>query len=91
MTLHFDLKVNRHSIAYSMEISRVRPHRNVGPDMLGTYEYVAYDTDDPGARPCGSGVIVHRYGDGAWELVRKAVNHMLGDDTGVDEDQEVDQ
>lgn len=88
MTLHFDLKVNGYTIGYSMEIIRLHPDRITGPEMQGTYEYVAHNVDKHGEWCLRSGVVVHRYGDGAWGLVRKALNHMLDDGTGASQEVE---
>ncbi|PVA66192.1 hypothetical protein [Mycobacteroides abscessus] len=67
MTLHFDLHVNGRSIREGMTIQRTTPGRP-HPDEVNTYVVQA---------KCDGRwytvTVDHRYGDGPWVLVRKAL------------------
>lgn len=68
MTLHFDLHVNGQSIGEGMTIQRTTPRRPL-PDDVNTYVVQA---------KCDGTwhtvVVEHRYGDGPWRLVHKALD-----------------
>ncbi|ORA57320.1 hypothetical protein [Mycobacteroides franklinii] len=68
MTLHFHLHVNGISIHEGMEIKRTTVGRPL-PDDVNTY--VAQAKCDGTWHTIS---VEHRYGDGPWELVRKALN-----------------
>ncbi len=85
MSLHFALKVNGHSIYHAMDITRL-DHTDK-PDPDATYRYRARACTADGTNPATQYdvTIEHRYGDGAWELIRKALNAMLnGDQAAAD-------
>lgn len=67
MTLHFDLHVNGQSIHEGMTIQRTTPGRP-HPDDVNNYVVQA---------KCDGSwhtvTVEHRYGDGPWTLVRKAL------------------
>lgn len=67
MTLHFDLHVNGQSIREGMTIQRTTPGRP-HPDDVNNYVVQA---------KCDGSwhtvTVEHRYGDGPWALVRKAL------------------
>lgn len=69
MSLWFDLMVNSETIG-RMAIQRKAPLGKIGDDDIGVYD-VTVDGQFA-AR------LEHRYGDGAWELARKAIE-SLGD------------
>ncbi len=67
MTLHFELHVNGQSIHEGMTIQCITPGRSL-PEDVNTYVVQA---------KCDGKwhtvTVEHRYGDGPWELVRKAL------------------
>lgn len=79
MSLHFALKVNGHSIYHAMDITRL-DHADK-PDLDAVYRYRARAVSEDGVVPATQYEVTveHRYGDGAWELIRKALNAMLGE------------
>lgn len=70
MSLWFALKVNEHRIGV-LTIQRVRGDSD--PDSVNTYEVVASGA----TLPVRVVEVEHRYGDGAWELVRTALDAAL--------------
>lgn len=72
MTLHFTLHVNAKSIDEGMTVQRTTPGRPE-PDDVNTY--VAQAKCDGKWHTV---TVEHRYGDGPWELVRKALNAIPG-------------
>lgn len=67
MTLHFELHVNGQSIRESMTIQRTSPGRP-HPDDVNTYVVQAKSDGS-----WHTVTVEHRYGDGPWVLVRKAL------------------
>lgn len=65
MALHFDLKINNQSIGY---FEALRVVGSADPDSVNIYQVTL-------AGPVGEwrGTVTHRYGDGAWDLVRKVL------------------
>lgn len=80
MSLHFALKVNGHSIYHAMDIVRLDHTDTPEPDAA--YRYRARACTENGVAPATQYdvTVEHRYGDGAWELIRKALNAMLGEE-----------
>lgn len=75
MALHFDLKVNGSTIG-TFAAQRVWPAYGK-PD--GVYEYsVSIEEILPGEIVTWHGVVEHRYDDGAWALVMKALEQRRG-------------
>lgn len=69
MALHFVLKVNDYAIG-SFVAQRTTDNGST-PDAVNSYD-ITIDTPDWEH----DDVIEHRYGDGAWVLVRKALDSM---------------
>ncbi|ASN69251.1 hypothetical protein 7S3_73 [uncultured Caudovirales phage] len=67
MALHFPLMVNGTRIGH---LYAVRTEGGANADDINTYQ-VEIMTESP--RRVDSIILTHRYGDGAWELVRKAL------------------
>lgn len=67
MTLHFTLNVNGQSIGEGMDIKRLAPGRPV-PDDVNDY-LVQAKCDGK----WHTVTVEHRYGDGPWALVHKAL------------------
>lgn len=65
MALHFDLCINDAAIGY---FEAVRIAGGANPDDLNTYRIALR-----GSVGRWDGEVQHRYGDGAWELVRKVL------------------
>lgn len=65
MALHFDLCINDVAIGY---FEAVRIAGGTAPDDLNTYRIALR-----GSVGRWDGEVQHRYGDGAWELVRKVL------------------
>lgn len=77
MALHFPLMINGHTIGH---FTAVRKSGGMDPDDINTYEVEVqeyspgYDRMLPGWQfPVKKIEVQHRYGDGAWALVRKAM------------------
>lgn len=68
MTLHFTLHVNGRSIAEGMTVRRTTPGQ---PQPDDVNRYVVQAKCDGTWHTI---TVEHRYGDGPWELVRKALN-----------------
>lgn len=68
MTLHFDLRANGQSIGEGMTIQRTTHGRPL-PDDVNTYVVQAKCSGT-----WHTATVEHRYGDGPWELVRKALD-----------------
>ena len=80
MSLHFALHVNGRRIYQAMEITRLdSTEKNPDPDQV--FRYRAHAVSEDGINPATqlTAIVEHRHGDGAWELIRKALNAMLGD------------
>ena len=71
MALHFPLLVNGTAIG---ALYAVRTAGGTDPDDENTYT-VEIRTETPTLK-VQTFTLVHRYGDGAWELVRKALDHL---------------
>lgn len=73
MALWFDLMVNDAPIG-RMIVTRITPLGEITADTTATYRVQV-------AKPDGMfhGDVQHRFGDGAWELVRKVIETMNGD------------
>lgn len=67
MALHFPLKVNNETIGV---FEAVRTAGGTRPDDINTY-WVTIRTEEP--MRTFEFAVDHRYGDGAWGLVRKAL------------------
>lgn len=78
MSLHFTLHVNGRGIYHAMDIQRL-DSTDTNPTGDSVFQYRARAVTENGVDPATqmSAVVTHRYGDGAWELVRKALNAML--------------
>lgn len=74
MSLHFTLHVNGESISEGVTITRIGPGQPV-PDDVNRY-VVQANCDGRWL----SAAFEHRYGDGPWELVWKALKAMRGAD-----------
>lgn len=76
MSLHFTVKVSGHSIYHAMDITRLEPDGTPTADTV--YRYRAQAVNEDGVTPARQmeAVVEHRYSDGAWELIRKALNAM---------------
>jgi hypothetical protein len=72
VSLHFDLMVNRTTIGY-MEIQRID---NTGVTKLPDDVVSTYMVRVNGAE---KGTVRHRYGDGAWALLRTALDELMED------------
>ncbi|MFT4295749.1 MAG: hypothetical protein QM582_10095 [Micropruina sp.] len=71
MALHFDLKVNADTIGHFY--ARRRSGSNL-PDSLNTYDVELLTRADNGTpSTLWAGPVMHRYGDGAWTLIAKAL------------------
>jgi hypothetical protein len=75
VALHFDLCINDVAIGY---FEAVRVAGGTDPDDLNTYRIRL--RGDVGA---WDGEVQHRYGDRAWELVRKVLQAKRSDDDGT--------
>ncbi|MCW2092832.1 UNVERIFIED_ORG: hypothetical protein M2328_006112 [Rhodococcus erythropolis] len=78
MALHFPLMINGHTIGH---FAAVRKSGGMDPDDMNTYEVEVRKHPLGGAvyAPYGetrSFSVEHRYGDGAWALVRKALENI---------------
>lgn len=78
MALHFPLMINGHSIG---SFTAVRIAGGTGIDDMNTYEVEVRQHPLGGAvhAPYGetrSFTVEHRYGDGSWALVRKALEQL---------------
>lgn len=71
MALHFDLDVNNSGIGY---FEAVRLGGDAEPDAVNTYKVLIIDQN----HDTHCGLVEHRYGDGAWVLVAKAVERVMG-------------
>lgn len=69
MALHFDLKVNGESIG-SFYARRLNPGIPT-PDSINSYEYSVVVNGET-----VQGEVQHRFGDGAWSLVRKVLESV---------------
>lgn len=81
MALHFDLHISGHNIRKSMTIRRIDPFGDmIAPDTVGIYEATMMSGPDHlgGEGGTWTAQVTHRYGDGAWELIRKALDAILG-------------
>ncbi len=76
MSLHFSLRVNGRSIYHAMDITRLDHTDHPEPDAVYRYRACAVTEDGVNSAHQMSVVVQHRYGDGAWELIRKALNAM---------------
>lgn len=77
MSLHFTFYVNGKSIHHGMDIQRLDDlNPNPGPDAVYRYRASALQEDGINAARQTQVIVEHRYGDGAWELVRKALNKI---------------
>lgn len=77
MSLHFTFHVNGRSIRHAVDIQRL-DHADP-PDPNIAYEYRARAVAEDGTNPAQqmTATFHHRYGDGPWELVRRAMNALL--------------
>lgn len=73
MTLHFPLCVNGHEIGH-FEAQRIGSQHETAPDSIGMYrvEIIQHKSDDM-PRKAEHFFVEHRYGDGAFALVQKAI------------------
>lgn len=69
MALHFQPMVNGHPIGSTVVITRVTPEERPGPDTVGVYRA---EIHEPARHRVAH--VEHRYGDGAIELIRLALN-----------------
>lgn len=68
MALHFPLYINGQQIGH---FQAVRISGTTDPDSINTYSVITVNfTDGPIGRHT---TVEHRYGDGAWELIRKSL------------------
>lgn len=72
MALHFPLQVNGKHIGY---FTAVRIEGDDQPDTVNTYEVEIIDPAGEVYTRCGE--VEHRYGDGAWELIRKSIEALM--------------
>ncbi len=74
MALHFPLMVNYDIVGF---FRAVRIEGGTEPDDLNTYQVDIMQHGGPAGIPFRTWgfTIEHRYGDGAWELVRKCIEH----------------
>lgn len=70
--LHFPLMVNGSRIG---QLCAVRTEGGTNADDINTYQ-VEIMTESP--RRVDSIILDHRYGDGAWKLVQKALEQVKG-------------
>ena len=80
MALHFPLYVNSTQIGYFYAL---RTDGGMEPDSINTYEIQIWKcrplTEDD--LPERVFTLTHRYGDGAWVLIQKALTEMNKDGT----------
>lgn len=76
MSLYIDLSVGNRTIE-SLRVSRISntDTATLDPDTTSTYQV---DRGLPDPTPIAT--VQHRYGDGATELARKALNALAGED-----------
>ncbi|MFB7853793.1 hypothetical protein [Rhodococcus qingshengii] len=75
MALHFPLKINSETIG---TFTAIRKSGGIDPDDVNVYE-VPIETksaEDPNLITQRAFNLDHRYGDGAWVLVRKALEQL---------------
>lgn len=82
MSLHFALKVNGHGIYHAVDITRAHPQETPDPDDWCRYRVCAVRED--GMKPAAQyrAEFTHRYGDGAFECIRKALNAIAEQNGG---------
>ncbi|MFE5790622.1 hypothetical protein ACIGKR_12125 [Rhodococcus qingshengii] len=89
MALHFSLKINTETIGM---FTAVRKSGGTDPDDMNTYE-VTVETRPLTAHhrqiAVQSFTLEHRYGDGAWALVRKALVNVWSDHPDFNKDWEL--
>lgn len=68
--LHFDLAINGQPIG---EFSAIRRFGDQDPDSLGEYDVEITAVDGGILRTRWAGRVTHRYGDGGWVLVARAL------------------
>jgi len=72
--LHTTLKINSNAIASFTAVRITNTHAPViDPDDVSTYKVEFFD---PGAGEI-KGEVQHRYGDGGWKLLQKAIEELL--------------
>lgn len=73
MALHFELKVNSHSIGmlYAQRIDGTNDADSVGTYRCDITHVYSQHRPDPFAQVQWEGEVEHRYGDGAWALVAR--------------------
>ncbi len=83
MSLHFTLRVNGHPIYHAVDI--VLLDHVVAPDPEATYRYRVCAVAEDGTQPARQyqATFTHRYGDGAFECVRLALNAIADGQGGV--------
>lgn len=87
MTLHFTLHINGHGTGQTVSIQRTSPKvKTPSPRTRCTYE--ATRLDSTATERILIRTITHRYGDGTWELIRRAINAVCEESDGTTTEQE---
>ena len=72
--LHTTLKINESAIASFMAVRVTNTHAPfIDDDLISTYKVEFYDPE----RGSVKGDVQHRYGDGGWKLLQKAIEELL--------------
>lgn len=69
----FPLYINDHKIG---TVTAIRRSGGGNPDDINMYEWEAYSTNRGNEFTQATGMIEHRYGDGAFELMRKILSKV---------------